>query len=158
MDMLGLFSLGCFVGTLATFGLRFIKDAETWKQGLTTMIASTLSGTAILFVERFRTSGALGAYSLGLLIALLWTYSDEAVYKINAQTPQADATNPDAAKNNTAPGMLESYSYKFLGYAHLVFIVIASAIALMLVLPPAFKDVWGMYHGQPAASQPAQSK
>lgn len=157
MDMLGLFSLGCFVGTLATFGLRFIKDAETWKQGLTTMIASTLSGTAILFVERFRTSGALGAYSLGLLIALLWTYSDEAVYKINAQTPQTDATDPNAAKN-TAPGMMESFSFKFLGYAHLVFIVIASLIALALVLPPAFRDVWWMYHSQPAASQPVQSK
>lgn len=142
MDYLGLFALGCFVGTLATFGLRFIKDAETWKQGLTTMIASTLSGTAILFVERFRTSNALGAYSLGLLIALLWTYADEAVCKINAKEPETDAADPNAAKNTT-PGMMNSYSYKFLGYAHLIFIVLASVIALALVLPPAFGDVWG---------------
>ncbi len=136
MDMLGLFSLGCFVGAIATFGLRFIKDAETWKQGLTTMIASTLSGTAILFVERFRNSGALGAYSLGLLIALLWTYSDEAVNKINAQ----DSGN---APSEARTGLVNSRSFQFLGWVHLVFIVLASLVAVALVLPPAFKDVWG---------------
>ena len=33
MDYLGLFSLGCFVGTIATLGVKFMKDAATWKKG-----------------------------------------------------------------------------------------------------------------------------
>src|SRR5262249_10453111 len=116
MYYVGLFSLGCFVGTLATFGLKFMTDAETWKQGLATMITATLAGSAALFVERFRTSDALGAYCVGLLIALMWTYSDVAVKNMKSTDPTS----------------------KILGWLQLTGIVLVSAMAAVLVLPTAF--------------------
>ena len=120
MDYLGLFSLGAFVGAIATFGLRFMKDAQTWKQGLFVMIAATLSGTAILFVDRFRNSEALGAYPLGLLISLMWAYADVAIANI---------------KSDGKPS-------RIVGWLHLIGVTLASLIAAALVLPPAVRKAW----------------
>jgi len=120
MDYLGLFSLGCFVGTIATLGVKFMKDVATWKQGLATIIAATLAGTATLFVDRFRSSDALGAYCLGLLIALLWTYADVAVERIQSTIGKI----------------------QFLGWLHLVGVILASLGGLALVVPPAVLAAW----------------
>ena len=121
MDFLGLFALGVFVGCVATYGLQFISTYRNFAQGLTVILAATLSGTVVLFLDRFAQVGkALGAYSLGLLIALLLVYVPIAL--ANIKSSQA--------------------SIRWLGLAHIAACVLASLVAVALVLPPAFREVW----------------
>ena len=120
MDYLGLFCLGAFVGALVTYGLPFVQGLGDWRTLLATIIAAVFTGVVIAFVDRFRTSKAIGTYAVGLLVALMWAYSRTAVALIKGSN--------DAVQ--------------ILGWAQLAGTVVVTAIALALVLPPAFRDVW----------------
>ncbi|MGE4070720.1 MAG: hypothetical protein AB7E72_06045 [Lysobacterales bacterium] len=123
MDYLGLFALGGFVGALATYGLKFIKDFTVFTKALTIIVTSALSGSVILFLDRFaQATSALGAYSVGLLVALMWAYASSAVEQLHSQ----DRT------------------IKLLGIAHIAACVLVSLVATALFLPPAFREVWGI--------------
>ena len=120
LDYLGMFALGGFVGALVTFGLRFITGFPTFAKALTMILGAALSGTVLLFIERLDSGRALGAYCVGLLIALMWAYARLAITHIKS----------------TDRGL------KVLGWAHIVGVVLATLVALALVLPPAFREMW----------------
>jgi hypothetical protein len=121
MDYVGLFCLGIFVGSIAAVGLRFISDANTWKQGMTAMIAATLSGATVLFVDRYKDSAAIGAYPMGLLIALIWGYIPVAVANIKSNQKVE----------------------RVIGYLHLSAAVVATLLASGLIVPFAWKAAVG---------------
>ena len=121
MDYLGLFALGAFVGAVVTYGLQFIKGYSDFTKGVVTILAAALSGSATAFLDRFSNhTKALGAYSVGLLIALMWAYAAVAVAHIQS----ADR------------------GLRLLGWAHICGAVLASLTAAALVLPPAFRETW----------------
>lgn len=120
MDYLGLFALGGFVGAVATYGLQFIKDYAAFWKALTVILSATLSGAVVVFLDRFTQAGkALGAYSVGLLLALMWAYTGTAVENMKS-------TNK---------------TIRLLGIGHVAACVLASLIVAALFLPPAFRDV-----------------
>lgn len=124
MDYLGLFCLGClgcFIGALVTYGLPFVNAVQSWQSFIATIIAAVFTGVVIAFVDRFRTSKAVGAYAVGLLVALMWAYSSTAVKLIRDTT------------DNVFP---------ILGWAQLAGTVVVTVVAVALVLPPAFRDAW----------------
>jgi hypothetical protein len=122
MDYLGLLSLGGFVGAVVTYGLRFVEGFKVFTQAVATILAAALSGTAIAFLDRFTEhTKALGAYSVGLVIALMWAYSKVAVDNLRS----------------------EHKSIRILGVLHLAGMMLATGAALALVLPRAFRDAWG---------------
>ena len=120
MDYLGLFCLGGFIGALVTYGLQFAQALATWQQMLATIIAAVFTGAVITFIERFKNSPALGAYSVGLLVALMWAYAKTAVENVRS---------PDQA-------------VQMLGWGHIIGAILVSVVAAALVLPPAFHDAW----------------
>jgi hypothetical protein len=120
MDHLGLLCLGGFIGALVTFGLQFVHQLSAWQSLLATIIAAVFTGGVIAFVDRFRHSPALGAYGVGLLIALMWSYSKVGIEDI---------------KSPLVPLQL-------LGWAHIGGTALATLVAAALVLPPAFRDAW----------------
>ena len=85
MDYLGLFSLGAFVGAVVSYGLQFIKSYTDFAKGVVTILTAALSGSATAFLDRFSNhTKALGAYSVGLLIALMWAYAAVVVTHIRS--------------------------------------------------------------------------
>jgi hypothetical protein len=84
MDYLGLFCLGAFVGAIATVGLGLIKSVTDWKQVLVVILPAVLSGAAMVFVDKFKYSPALGCYPLGLVAALMWAYIGAGVENLKA--------------------------------------------------------------------------
>jgi hypothetical protein len=121
VDYLGLFSLGAFVGAIVTYGLRFIDGFSSFAQAVTLILAAALSGTSIVFLDRFANkTPALGAYAVGLMVALMWAYAKVGVENITSENP----------------------SLRVLGWAHIVGVVIVSVAAAALVLPGAYREVW----------------
>ncbi|MFM0598419.1 hypothetical protein, partial [Paraburkholderia dilworthii] len=119
MDYLGLFCLGAFVGAIGTVALKFVSDISGWRQVLVSALPAVLSGIVVVFVDKFKYSPALGCYPLGLLVALLWAYTDSAIV------------------NLTSGG-----SIKFgIGLAHLFGSILLSAIAGVIVLIPVIMQL-----------------
>jgi len=87
MDYLGLFCLGVFVGTIATFGLRRVASIKDWQTVLGFTLPAVLSGAAMVFIDRFKYSPAFGAYPLGLVCALMWAYTTVSVDNIKNGPP-----------------------------------------------------------------------
>jgi len=75
MDYLGLFCLGAFVGTIATFGMNKVVSLKDWQTVLSLTLPAVLSGAAMVFIDRFKYSPAFGCYPLGLVAALMWAYT-----------------------------------------------------------------------------------
>ena len=124
MDYLGLFCLGAFVGTIASLGVRYIKDIDQWQKVLAAVLPAVLSGVALAFVDRFKYSPAIGCYPLGLVVALMWTYADVGV-------------------ENFVKG--ESKSKKTIGLLHLAASTVVSAAGGILVVIPAVIQVNAEY-------------
>jgi hypothetical protein len=74
-DYLGLFCLGAFVGTIATFGMNKVVSLKDWQTVLSLTLPAVLSGAAMVFIDRFKYSPAFGCYPLGLVAALMWAYT-----------------------------------------------------------------------------------
>ena len=74
MDYLGLFCLGAFVGTIATFGMNKVASLKDWQTVLSLTLPAVLSGAAMVFIDRFKYSPAFVCYSLGLVVSLMWAY------------------------------------------------------------------------------------
>jgi len=127
VDYLGLFCLGAFVGAVATLGLRFASDIGNWQKVLALILPAVLSGAALVFVDKFKYSPALGCYPLGLLISLLWAYADLAVRNIQST----------------------SRILFTLGCAHLTVAVLVTATAATAVTLPAVWQLMAEY-GRPA--------
>lgn len=121
MDYLGLACLGGFVGAVVTIGLKFIGNTSDYKQILLTILGAALSGTVLLFINRFRNTRALGAYCVGLLVAYMWAYTAAGVEAFESDDP-----------NTHLIGML-----------HLGGVGLVTIVAAVLFLPPAFREVWG---------------
>jgi hypothetical protein len=79
MDYLGLFCLGAFVGTIATFGMGKVASLRDWQTVLSLTLPAVLSGAAMVFIDRFKYSPAFGSYPLGLVVALLWAYTQKSI-------------------------------------------------------------------------------
>lgn len=114
MDYLGLFCLGAFVGAIGTFALRFVKDISDWRKVLALALPAVLSGVSVIFVDKFKYSPALGCYPLGLLVALLWSFSDTAVQNI----------------------VSDRVDRKIIGLAHLIAATALTGLAGLLVIIP----------------------
>jgi hypothetical protein len=84
MDYLGLFCLGVFVGTIATFGMNKVTQLSEWKTVMTLTLPAVLSGAAMVFIDRFKYSPAFGCYPLGLAVALTWAYTARSLENIRA--------------------------------------------------------------------------
>jgi hypothetical protein len=127
MDYLGLFCLGAFVGAIATAGLRFVSGIGEWQKVLALILPAVLSGVAIVFVNKFKYSPAVGCYPLGLLVALLWAYSDRAMS--NVRSTEKKIT--------------------WLGYAHLFAAVAVSFAAGIVVTLPVIWQLQDEYRRAP---------
>jgi hypothetical protein len=84
MDYLGLFCLGVFVGTIATFGMGKVVSLKDWQTVLSLTLPAVLSGAAMVFIDRFKYSPAFGSYPLGLVVALLWAYTQKSIDNLKA--------------------------------------------------------------------------
>jgi hypothetical protein len=84
MDYLGLFCLGAFVGTIATFGMNKVASLKDWQTVLSLTLPAVLSGAAMVFIDRFKYSPAFGCYPLGLAVALMWAYTQKSVDNLKA--------------------------------------------------------------------------
>jgi hypothetical protein len=94
--------------------LRFVSGVGEWQKVLALILPAVLSGVAVLFVNKFKYSPALGCYPLGLLVALLWAYSDRAMANVGSTETKIT----------------------MLGFAHLAAAVIISfAAGLVVTLP-----------------------
>jgi hypothetical protein len=60
MDYLGLFCLGAFVDTIATFGMHRVASIRDWQTVLACALPAVLSGAAMVLVDRFKYSPAFG--------------------------------------------------------------------------------------------------
>ena len=84
MDYLGLFCLGAFVGTIATFGMNKVASLKDWQTVLSLTLPAVLSGAAMVFIDRFKYSPAFGCYPLGLVVALMWAYTQKSIDNLKA--------------------------------------------------------------------------
>ena len=84
MDYLGLFCLGAFVGTIATFGMNKVASLKDWQTVLSLTLPAVLSGAAMVFIDRFKYSPAFGCYPLGLAVALMWAYTQKSIDNLKA--------------------------------------------------------------------------
>jgi len=84
MDYLGLFCLGAFVGTIATFGMNKVVSLKDWQTVLSLTLPAVLSGAAMVFIDRFKYSPAFGCYPLGLVAALMWAYTQKSIDNLKA--------------------------------------------------------------------------
>lgn len=79
MDYLGLFCLGVFAGTIATFGMTFVSSVRGWQTVLAFSLPAVLGGAAMVLVDRFAGSPAFGCYPAGLVAALIWAFAPDSV-------------------------------------------------------------------------------
>lgn len=135
MDYLGLFCLGAFVGTVAALGVRYVDTVEEWQKVLAAMLPAVLSGVVIAMVDRFRDSAALGSYPLGLMCALMWTYSDVAVRNIARQP-----FDPGNEKTGGYPGQ------RAIGVLHLTAAVVVTLSSIAAVIVPTWPQLMAELH------------
>ena len=119
MEYLGLFCLGVFTGTVAMIGLRKIQSLTDWRQVFVVVLPVLLSGAAMVFVDRFRYSPAVGAFPLGLVASLLWAYIGAALDNLKSSDAGANAV----------------------GWAHVAAAVGVVSGAVPLVVVPAVEQV-----------------
>jgi hypothetical protein len=123
MDYLGMLCLGGFVGGIVTYGLHLIERFDTFARAVTTILAAALSGSVILFIDKFNTGKALGAYCVGLLVALMWAFGNVALRNVQSKNP----------------------SLRILGWAHIVGVVVVTLVVAALFLPSAFREMGTQY-------------
>lgn len=119
MEYFGLFCLGVFAGAVTLTGLRKIQSLTDWRQLFVVFLPVLLSGAALVFVDRFRYSPAVGAFPLGLVASLLWS-------------------NIGAALNHLKSS---DVGPRVVGWTHLVFAVGVVASTLPLVVVPAVEQI-----------------
>lgn len=119
MEYFGLFCLGVFAGAVTLTGLRKIQSLTDWRQLFVVFLPVLLSGAALVFVDRFRYSPAVGAFPLGLVASLLWA-------------------NIGTALNHLKSSDVGS---RVVGWTHLVVAVSVVAGALPLVVVPAVEQI-----------------
>jgi hypothetical protein len=119
---LGMLSLGGFVGALLTLGVNHIDGYSTFAKLVATVLGGSFSGVVMQFVDKHLGGKKMGSarfiYPVGLLLALFWLYVPALV---------------DLATSETT---------KWIGRSGIVGVVLATLVALLLVLPPAFKEAW----------------
>lgn len=91
MEYLGLLCLGVFAGSVTVIGLRKTPSLTDWRQAFVVILPVLLPGAAMVFVDRFRYSPAVGAFPLGLVASLLWTYIGAALDHLNSSDAGARA-------------------------------------------------------------------
>lgn len=79
MDYLGLFCLGAFTGTIATFGMTHVTSLKGWQTVLALSLPAVLSGAAMVMIDRFAASPAFGCYPAGLVAALVWAFASDSI-------------------------------------------------------------------------------
>jgi hypothetical protein len=119
MDYLGLFCLGAFVGGISTAALKMIQNIGQWQKVLVSVLPAVLSGVVLVFVDKFRYSPALGCYPMGLLVALIWAYTDDAI-------------------KNCCSDELER---KIIGWSHIIASGAISIVAGAIVVIPVFMQL-----------------
>jgi hypothetical protein len=130
MDYLGLLTLGVFVGAIGAIGVRYINSVESWQKVLLAVLPAVLSGVAVAFVDRFKSSPALGCYPLGLVVAFMWTYSDVAVKNIARLKLDTKDDSSGGFKGQRAIGLL-----------HIAAAALVTSTAIALVVPPTLAQV-----------------
>jgi hypothetical protein len=55
------------------------------QKAMAAVLPAVLSGAAMVFVDKFKYSPALGCYPLGLIAALMWAYIDAAVGNLRSE-------------------------------------------------------------------------
>jgi hypothetical protein len=124
MAYIGMLALGAFIGGLLIIGLDFMRSRNEFQKILFTVLGAAFSGVVMEFVRWVaRTADSdvrrgISAYPLGLLLALLWWY----------------------AAGNAIPNI--KGANRFLGWLHLIGVVIITVVVTTLVLPPAYRETW----------------
>lgn len=119
MDYLGLFCLGVFAGTIATFGMTHVTTLEGWKTVLALSLPAVLGGGVMVMVDRFDGSPALGCFPMGLVASLVWAFAPDSVKLIRSPDEPA----------------------KIIGWAHLGIAFCVTAGLAILAALPAVKQV-----------------
>jgi hypothetical protein len=91
---------------------------------VTFVIGAAFTGAVFDFIGYLggpQLGGAIFAYPVGLLLALMWFYGTVAVENIKVE-------------NNRSRNLL--------GWGHMLGLVAINIVAAALVLPPAFHDAW----------------
>lgn len=120
MDYLGLFCLGAFVGSFAAAAFRSFSADGDWLKVLASVLPAIFAATVLLVVDKFNNSPAFGCYPLGLLVALLWLYSDRAIARMSGGDSRA----------------------AMLGVAHLLVALLLSIVACIFVSVPAYRQLY----------------
>lgn len=118
--------MGASWGHLSLYGLKFIGSAGDWKQILLTILGAALSGLVLVFIGRFKTTGALGAYCVGLLVAYMWAYTPTGVEAFQSADPNTH----------------------IIGLLHLGGLALISLVSAALFLPTGFPRTLGQQWAQ----------
>ena len=125
MDYLGMLCLGGFVGGILCLGLNHATTLNDFTKVVVFIFASSLSGGVFGFIQFYiskKTQVGLPAYPVGLALALLWYYASSSVELIKQETIKPEM--------------------RALAWWHIWGVGISTALTLVLVLPPAFKEAW----------------
>jgi Mn2+/Fe2+ NRAMP family transporter len=122
MEYLGYASLGGFIGFLMALGLQFVTDMPAHKKALSYILAGAFGSVVFGFIQFLSSSSVRGifCYPIGLLLSLLWYYVRESTDNIKS----------------------DKKAMRYIGWAHLIGVILATTLALVLVLPPAFREIF----------------
>jgi hypothetical protein len=119
MDYLGLFCLGVFAGTIASFGMTHVSSVQEWQTVLAFSLPAVLGGAAMVLVERFADSAAFGCYPAGLVAALIWAFTPDSLKLIKSGDKSAF----------------------ILGYAHLIVAALVTLTLAAVATVPAILQI-----------------
>jgi len=123
MLALGLFSMGIFVGSIVTMAVEKINDWSDLQKILGALFSAAFAGAVLAFVRLASGQNlqeAAAYYPMGLFYGLLWYYARAAVNHVRASDTGTIA----------------------LGWLHIVGLVLSVAVAGLLFLSKAFRDLF----------------
>jgi hypothetical protein len=120
---LGMLALGGFVGGFLILGIEHTKGLDDFQKLLATVFGAAFTGAVSSFISYLRGDRAgseVYLYPVGLLLALMWAYGRVAVDNISSK----------------------EISIQFLGWSHMLGLVVINVLAVALVLNPAVSEIW----------------
>lgn len=124
MAFVGLLALGLFVGCVAVLGFK--QAQNDFAKGGTAILAATLGGVAVIFLDKLRLVVGINAecifmYPIGLLIAVPWFYM------------------PDVLKLGDEMGPDKQYKGPLIMWLAITGTIVVTALGVCVAFVPEFR-------------------